>query len=86
MASSITISEHTIKIVEVETSVPFKEVIARLDDEVNKAGSAGVVDAMRGATSEEEFVAIIERTVKPGADFLCVCHPPSAAVCLLALI
>ncbi|KJA30009.1 hypothetical protein HYPSUDRAFT_73490 [Hypholoma sublateritium FD-334 SS-4] len=70
MASSTTISEHTIKIVEVETGVPFKEVIARLDDEVNKAGSAGVVDALRGAATEEEFVAVIERTVKPGADFL----------------
>ena len=75
MANTTTIAEHTIKIVEVDTSVPFKEVIARLEDEVNKAGSAGVVEAMHSATTDDEFVAIIERTVKTGSDFLYVYHP-----------
>lgn len=58
----------TVKVVERDTAVSFKEVIVRLDSAVNKAGSDNIIPQLRGATSQEEFEAVVNRSI--GSDFL----------------
>ncbi|KAF9482453.1 hypothetical protein BDN70DRAFT_427661 [Pholiota conissans] len=63
-----TITEATIKLVQVDTIVPYSEVIARLDEEVNKTGSQNIIGSLMKTQTQGQFVAAVENTIK--SDFL----------------
>ncbi|KAF8076325.1 hypothetical protein FPV67DRAFT_1776861 [Lyophyllum atratum] len=54
-----TITPFTAQLVTFETTLPYKEVIARLDAEVNKAGSLQFLSNFRAVTSKTELVELI---------------------------
>jgi len=54
-----TITPFTAQLVTFETTLPFKEVIARLDREVNKAGSLQFLSKFGSVTAKEEIVELI---------------------------
>ncbi|KAF8974280.1 hypothetical protein BDZ97DRAFT_1911480 [Flammula alnicola] len=65
---SQTVTQFTAKLVEFDTTVPFAEVISRLDAEVNKAGSADITTTLKNVTSNKEFVSVVDKAAKK--DFL----------------
>jgi len=65
---SKTVTPFTAKLVKFDTTVPFAEVISRLDVEVNKAGSQDIMAKLRMVQSQQEFMSIVDRTA--GNDFL----------------
>ncbi|KAF8967553.1 hypothetical protein BDZ97DRAFT_1803964 [Flammula alnicola] len=62
------VTPFTAHLVQFDTAVPFAEVIARLDIEVNKAGSTDVTTALRSAKTHKEYTSVVDRTAKK--DFL----------------
>lgn len=62
------VTEAVIQLVQVDTTVPFSEVIARLDEEVNKSGSQGIIERFKKTQTQGQFVAAVENTIK--SDFL----------------
>jgi hypothetical protein len=53
------ITPFTAKLVTFDTTLAFKDVIARLDLAVNKAGSAQFVQKFKAATTKEEIEALV---------------------------
>ncbi|KAG6817438.1 hypothetical protein H0H87_008606 [Tephrocybe sp. NHM501043] len=64
-----TVTPFTAQLVTYETSLPFDVVISRLDQNVNKTGSAGFVAKFAAATTREEIAAIVD-SITGGKDFL----------------
>ncbi|KAF9452497.1 hypothetical protein P691DRAFT_794919 [Macrolepiota fuliginosa MF-IS2] len=58
------------KIVTFDTPLPYTEVIARLDEAVNKQGSADILIKLRGAKSREEIEQVIDAITGVANDFL----------------
>lgn len=67
---SVTISCLNAKLVTFDTPLSCTEVIARLDDAVNKQGSADILTKLRGAKSREEIEEIINTITGVANDFL----------------
>ncbi|KDR74823.1 hypothetical protein GALMADRAFT_70227 [Galerina marginata CBS 339.88] len=62
-----TVTPFTTKLVEFDTTVPFAEVVARLEVEVNKAGSQDIVAKLVKAESQDEWKSLVtERTAGTG--------------------
>ncbi|GLB33746.1 hypothetical protein LshimejAT787_0106300 [Lyophyllum shimeji] len=64
-----TIAPFTAQLVTFETDLPFLEVIARLDREVNKPGSLEFLSKFRTVQTKEEIVELITG-ITGGNDFL----------------
>ncbi|KAF8879661.1 hypothetical protein CPB84DRAFT_1751602 [Gymnopilus junonius] len=66
---SKTIIPFTAKIVNFDTTLPFSEVISRLDVAINKAGSSDILGKLRTVKDQEEFMSVVNRATV-GQDFL----------------
>jgi uncharacterized protein (DUF302 family) len=66
------ITQITVQLVTVESSRPISEVTARLDEEINKAGSPEALRLLLGGKSRDEIVTIVNKTLGD-RDFLYVC-------------
>ncbi|KDR74824.1 hypothetical protein GALMADRAFT_141157 [Galerina marginata CBS 339.88] len=64
-----TVTSFMTKLVEFDTTVPFAEVIARLDVEVNKAGSQDIVAKLVKSESPEEWKSLVTERIA-GTGFL----------------
>ncbi|KAF5388262.1 hypothetical protein D9615_000361 [Tricholomella constricta] len=64
-----TVTPFTVQLVTFETNLPFEEVIARLDEELNKQGSLQFLSKFRTATTREEIVDLITN-ITGNNDFL----------------
>ncbi|KAG5646587.1 hypothetical protein DXG03_002891 [Asterophora parasitica] len=64
-----TITPFTAQLVTYETTLPFKDVIARLDAEVNKTGSLGFMSRLRTAASKADIVGLVNG-ITDDRDFL----------------
>lgn len=67
---SKTIIPFTAEIVNFDTTLPFAEVISRLEVEINKAGSTDILGKLRNVQNQEEFMSVVNKTT--GQDFLWV--------------
>lgn len=65
------ITPFTAQLVDFDTSLPFKDVIARLDLAVNKVGSAQFIPLFKAATNKSEIEALI-KGITGDRNFLCV--------------
>jgi hypothetical protein len=63
------VSPITAQLVTFESSRPYADVIAKLDDALNKAGSPEVLLFMRGGKTKDEIVSKVTE-VLGGRDFL----------------
>ena len=53
----------TVKLVQTDTTVPFNEVVARLEREVNKVGCHDIAAKIRATQDQSEFEALIQSSV-----------------------
>ena len=63
------VSPITAQLVTFESSRPYADVIAKLDDALNKAGSPEVLLFMRGGKTKDEIISKVTE-VLGGRDFL----------------
>ncbi|KIL70113.1 hypothetical protein M378DRAFT_67951 [Amanita muscaria Koide BX008] len=66
---SKTITTFSAKLVTLETSLPFSDVLTRLDKAINKDGSKELIPKMRYATSKDEIEALVNG-IRGDGDFL----------------
>ncbi|TFK43591.1 hypothetical protein BDQ12DRAFT_709331 [Crucibulum laeve] len=66
---SKTITPFTAQLVTFETTLPYSEVVARLEAEVNKQGSAQIISQLRGSKSRAEIDHVV-KTITGAKDFL----------------
>ncbi|KAJ7781302.1 hypothetical protein B0H16DRAFT_1497868 [Mycena metata] len=59
-----TTTSHTLQLVTFTTTVPFSEVVSRLDKEVAKGPTPGTA-ALAGATSKEDFQERVKSVIGP---------------------
>ncbi|KAF8351515.1 hypothetical protein F5887DRAFT_862962, partial [Amanita rubescens] len=64
-----TTTKFSAQLVTLETSVPFTEVIARLDSAVNKEGSNQIISQLRNASTREQLEKIVN-DIRGESDFL----------------
>lgn len=64
-----TTTKFSAQLVTLETSVPFTEVIARLDSAVNKEGSNQIISKLRNASTREQIEKIVNN-IRGESDFL----------------
>ena len=60
-----TVTPFTAQLVTFETSLPFKDVVARLDVELNKPGSLQFLADFRNTTTKEAICTVSIVVVKP---------------------
>lgn len=60
---SKTLTPLTVQLVKFHTSLPFEDVISRLEKETNKAENTGIVQHIRGAKDQSELEALIRKNV-----------------------
>jgi len=60
---SQTVVPITVKLVQTDTTIPFNEVVAHLEKEVNKVGCHDIVAKIRAAQDQSEFEALIQSSV-----------------------
>ena len=68
---SKTITPTTVQVVTFNTPVHFKEVVARLEAELNKEASPDTVERWIDSKSPEEWMEIYKNKA-PGKEFQCV--------------
>ncbi|PPQ79555.1 hypothetical protein CVT25_003436 [Psilocybe cyanescens] len=61
MSSIKTTTPLAVDLVKFDTSVPFEEVISRLDTEINKAGAEDIMSQIRLVKTQEEFISTINK-------------------------
>jgi hypothetical protein len=66
-----TVTPFTAQLVTFDTTSPVQEVIARLDEAVNKSGSASFLAQFRATTSRVEIEGLV-RHITRGNDFMYV--------------
>ncbi len=64
-----TTTNFSAQLVTLETSVPFTEVVARLDSAVNKEGSNQIISRLRNASTRDELEKIVN-DIRGESDFL----------------
>jgi hypothetical protein len=64
-----TTTKFSAQLITFETSVPFTEVIARLDSAVNKEGSNQIISKLRNASTREQIEKIVNN-IRGESDFL----------------
>lgn len=67
---SKTVTSFTAQLVTFDTPLPVTDVIARLDVEINKQGSAEILQKLRTAATRAEIEEVVN-TVTGANDFLC---------------
>ncbi|KAJ3572473.1 hypothetical protein NP233_g3069 [Leucocoprinus birnbaumii] len=68
--ASMSVTNLNAKLVTFETSLSYTEVVARLDEAVNKQGSAGILAKLKGAKSREEIDEVVNSITGLDNDFL----------------
>ncbi|KAH9482963.1 hypothetical protein JR316_0005063 [Psilocybe cubensis] len=61
MSTAKTTTSISVDLIRFETSLPFAEVISRLDVEINKAGSEDIMAQIRAVKNQEEFISTINK-------------------------
>ncbi|KXN83682.1 hypothetical protein AN958_00823 [Leucoagaricus sp. SymC.cos] len=69
-ATSMSITDLNAKLITFDTSLSYAEVVARLDEAVNKQDSGGILLKLRNAKSREEIEEIIDTITGLENDFL----------------
>lgn len=70
MSASMSVATTNTKLVTFETSLPYAQVVARLDEAVNKQGSGEIIKKMRDATTREDIETVINTITGVENDFL----------------
>ena len=60
---SQTVVPITLKLIQTDTTIPFNEVVARLEREVNKVECYDILAKIRAAQDQAEFEALIQNSV-----------------------
>jgi hypothetical protein len=68
--ASMTVTNLNAKLITYETTLPYSEVIGRLDRAVNKHGSGGILIKLSNAKSREDIEEIVNAITKMENDFL----------------
>jgi len=58
-----TVVPFTVQLVKFETTLPFKEVVSRLETQLNKAGCDNILARIRAAKDKHELRSLIENTM-----------------------
>ena len=66
---SKTVTPLTAQLVQFDTSVPFAEVISRLDEAVNKTQSGDIIARFRSGKTQQELASVVEHVTQE-KDFL----------------
>lgn len=69
---SISITDLNAKLVTFNTPLPYPQVISRLDEAVNKKGSADILMKMRSAKTRDEIDRVVGSITGLSNDFLYV--------------
>lgn len=70
MAASMAVTNMNVQLITFTTSLPYTNVISRLDRAVNKQGSTGILTKLREAQTREEIDNIVNTITKLENDFL----------------
>lgn len=60
-----TVTPLTVDLVRFETTLPYAEIMARLEAEINKAGSDDIMSHLRRTDTQDQFKDVIQK-FKPG--------------------
>ena len=72
VAASMAVTNINAKLITFNTSLPYTNVISRLDEAVNKQGSTAIMFKLKDAQSREEIDEIVNTITKLENDFLSV--------------
>jgi len=70
VAASMAVTNMNVQLITFTTSLPYANVISRLDKAVNKQDSTGILMKLREAQTREEIDNIVNTITKTENDFL----------------